>query len=389
MVFAAIYAFCHKPAGRAEGRGQKLTGISLGCHASLFFHEGYKLYIISGMALMMALPVCHGVNSSKGISDYRGSERIQAYRYYIGRLQGEYTEKTAAYLAEEEKALCFQDEEALAVQAARDEGSLSEADYREWVTRREAMAASREEAFDEIREQERHILRALERWRRGGFVDKYQIAWLFEDDSRQLVFAFLYLAAMVMGISGLTGMEMKYGMDGLASAAVNGRGKLWCRKMEQIFLCGTLLYIMIYLPYYGAVWRDLERVEPGLLLQGVPGYENFPFAMSVKQAFWLMVGIRYATAMSCCALAAAAVKLTGGGAMGCFAGCALLVLPCALCLWGLPVAPYTCVGGFLPEFAYRSNAPGQYFVNWVGLWLAGTAGTGYCIKKNTKNFMEF
>lgn len=379
--FFALSAFRRRPLGGLRRKVWRPPQVVAGCHASLFLHEGYKLYILSGMAVMAAALAWHVFGVSKGIPDYQRIERVQVYQYYIGQVLGEYTEDTALFLTEEEKLLHFQDEEALAVEASYEGGSLSDADYWEWLVRRNALVSSREEAFCEIREQERNILTARERWQRGGFVDKYQVLWLLEDDGRQLVFALLYLAAMTLGISGLAGMEMQYGMEGLTDSAVNGGSILWRRKMEQILLCGTFLYGMIYLPYYSAVWRDMERVEPGILLQSIPGYGDFPFALSIRQAFWLMVCVRYMAAMCCSILAAAAVKFTKGVAMGCFAGCALFVLPCALCLWGVPLEACSCAGAFLPELAFRSNVPGQYFANWLISLAGGIVGAVYCMKK--------
>lgn len=116
----------------------------------------------------------------------------------------------------------------------------------------------------------------------------------------------------------------------------------------------------LYLPYYWAIWEDLVRVDTGLWLRGVMGYERFEYSISIGQAFGMMVGIRYLTAVSCGMIAAGTAKLVHHPAVG-SAVCFLLFLaPCFLYLMGVDLSGWTCVGGFLPQLVYRNGGTLAY-----------------------------
>ena len=86
--------------------------------------------------------------------------------------------------------------------------------------------------------------------------------------------ACVLLSALILGVSGLFGIEERNGMMALLQSTQKGRQPLQRRKLLQTILCATVLYSILYVPYYAAIWRDLLEVDASLVLNGVPGYQK-------------------------------------------------------------------------------------------------------------------
>lgn len=362
---------------------QQISGrLALQCpqgRTSLFRQEGYKLYSLSGMLFLLVTVTAGGLYYADGIHEYTGTDKTQAYRYYLTQVGGAYTQEVVDYLDEQERYLAMEDDEPLEMAQKLTDGSITQDDYDNWLLQRTAVIISRSEGFARVREQEQTVAEAQERWGGAGLVDTDQIAWLFERDTRQLVMALVYLTAMLLGISGLEGMEYGTGMRSLNRTTVRGRRVLKHSKQMHIVLASLLLYALLYAPYYYEIWEDLTRVDTGLLLQGIPGYTNFPVPITIAGAFFLVIAVRCVILVSCCLAAGGIVRLVRNGAMGCFAGGAVLLLPLILCLWGLPVSVWNLGGSVLPELALRTAHPETYLLNWACVIACGIAGA--CVKE--------
>ena len=110
----------------------------------------------------------------------------------------------------------------------------------------------------------------------AGFVDQYKLSYLFKDENNQMFLACVLLSALILGVSGLFGIEERNGMMVLLQSTKKGRQPLQRRKLLQTILCATVLYVILYVPYYAAIWRDLSEVDASLVLNGVPGYQKLP-----------------------------------------------------------------------------------------------------------------
>ena len=335
-----------------------------GAHGSLFLHEGFKLYRLGGMLIVLLMLAVGSVRMADGIPNYEGDKDQRAYTYYLEQIHGAYTQETQELLRNEEAVMAFQDEEALTMEQGHLDGSVSEEEYAEWSGYRIRLINTRGGGLELVLKQERVILQILqEEGTEGkvGFADVNQLSYLFEDDKDQMVYAMVFLAVSILAITRLFGMEYQ-GMQPLLASTVNGRQSLRGKKMLQSLLFLTVLYVILYLPYYLAIWRDLARVDSSLLLQGVIGYEKFEYSVSIVQAFWIMVGIRYLMALSCGIIAAGMARLVKHPVVG-SAVCFLLFLaPCFLYLLGVDLSGWTCVGGFLPELVYRNGNASLLFV---------------------------
>lgn len=324
---------------------------------NLFFHEGYKLYWLGGMLLTLLILSAGSIHLADGIPQQSGGMERRAYIYYLERIKGPYIQETEDFLRDEEDVMAMRDEEALAMEQGYASGSVSEQEYTEWSEQRQRLIQARGKGLERVLGQEQIILQTLqEGYVEGmvGFADVDQLSYLFEDDNRQAVYAILFLAVSSLGISILFGMEYQ-GMQPLLESTVRGRRILSIHKLLQSLLFATVMYLILYLPYYLAIWRDLERVEPGLLLKGVMGYEAFPCPFTIGQAFFVMIGVRYMTAMSCVLAAAGITRIGHRAALGSGLCFLLFLVPCFLYLMGVDVSGWTCVGGFLPELVYRNG----------------------------------
>lgn len=340
--------------GRTKRAGQAVIR-RFGSHVSIFLHEGYKLYRLGGMAVVLLLFAALSAWSAQGIPPYRGNTDQQVYRYYVEQLQGRYTEESRRLLREEELVHRMQDKEALAMAAGLEDGSVSEEEYEEWLSFRQLLIETRQKGFQRVRSQEDVIVRMQTEGENIGFADIDQLAYLFEDDRKQLLYAIVFLAAEILGIALLFGMERQQGITPLLESTALGRRPLYLRKLIQAGALITVFYLIVYCPYYSAVWRDMERVPSDLLLRGILGYERFELPLTIMQAFWVMVLVRYVAALSCGLFAAGITQAVKLPALGSAVSFLVLLMPCFLQLIGMDLSAWTCVGGFLPELVFRNG----------------------------------
>ncbi|MBQ8637605.1 MAG: hypothetical protein IJ468_00385 [Lachnospiraceae bacterium] len=322
---------------------------------SLICHEGYNLYRLGGMWLMLLLVLGVSMTMAEGIPDYSGSRDVQVYQKYILQIQGIYTEETEQFLRSEELVMRLEDPEAVQMKQELAAGSVTQDDYDQWMEKREVQIRLREVGFQRVLEQERLVQAARLLGSDAGFADADQVSCLFQNDNEQIQHVLLFLIAVIPGITWLFGMEQTCGMKPLIVSTVSGRIPLRLRKLIQVIGYATLLYLILFVPYYWEIWNDLERVPADLLLAGVKGYENFPLPISICQAFWIMAAIQYLTGVSCSLYIAAVTGKVGTPAQGCLVNFLLLVVPCFLFWTGLNLSEWTCVGGFLPSLVYRSG----------------------------------
>ena len=212
------------------------------------------------------------------------------------------------------------------------------------------------------------------------YVDQYKLSYLFKDENNQMFLACVLLSALILGVSGLFGIEERNGMMVLLQSTKKGRQPLQRRKLLQTILCATVLYVILYVPYYAAIWRDLSEVDASLVLNGVPGYQKLPVPLSIRQAFVVMFVLRYLTAVICSIITAAvtsAVKKQALGSVICFL---LFLGPCILYLWKVNLSGVSVVGGLLPQLTFQNGQVMLYGVYWIGM-LAAVGGSFLAIRK--------
>lgn len=352
-----------------------------GAHKNLFFHEGYKLYRLGGMALALAAAVAASLWMADGAAVMQGGNMRRAYSYYMEQLQGVYTEEKAEFLEREEAVFQRVDPEALQMEGGYQKGTLSEEEYLEWTDRREHMIMVREDGFSRICQQKQALEQGWAPDHNAGFVDLDELACIFEDDNRQMAYAIVFLLIMILGVSWLFGIEYQ-GMLPLVQSAQKGRRPLCMQKMLQALLFSTLLYAALYAPYYRAIWQDFRFVEKRLLLRAVLGYERFELRLTIGQAFWLMVLIRYGAAISCTIAVMGITRLMKQPVIGSGLCFLLLTAPCCLQLMGVDLSDWTCTGGFLPELVYRSGGTIAYYCKMLAVLAADMRICVYLLRES-------
>ena len=277
----SILIYCHEREGKrvygiASGRRIAVCSLS-GKHVSIFAHEGYKFYVLGGMGVFLIVAAVVSMRMAEGIPSHTGTTEIQAYRYYIEQLQGTYTEETRAWLEQETQIMQMTDQEAFEIQEQFQNREISSETYTDWMEKRQQLIEMRSRGFYKILAQEQVIKNAKENgFENAGFVDQYKLSYLFKDENNQMFLACVLLSALILGVSGLFGIEERNGMMVLLQSTKKGRQPLQRRKLLQTILCATVLYVILYVPYYAAIWRDLSEVDASLVLNGVPGYQKLP-----------------------------------------------------------------------------------------------------------------
>ena len=190
------------------------------------------------------------------------------------------------------------DQEAFEIQEQFQNREICFGDIHRLDGERQKLIEMRSRGFYKILAQEHVIKNAKENgFENAGFVDQYKLSYLFKDENNQMFLACVLLSALILGVSGLFGIEERNGMMALLQSTQKGRQPLQRRKLLQTILCATVLYSILYVPYYAAIWRDLLEVDASLVLNGVPGYQKLSVSLSIRQAFVVMFVLRYLTAV--------------------------------------------------------------------------------------------
>ena len=317
---------------------------------SIFAHEGYKFYVLGGMGVFLIVAAVVSMRMAEGIPSHTGTTEIQAYRYYIEQLQGTYTEETRAWLEQETQIMQMTDQEAFEIQEQFQNREISSETYTDWMEKRQQLIEMRSRGFYKILAQEQVIKNAKENgFENAGFVDQYKLSYLFKDENNQMFLACVLLSALILGVSGLFGIEERNGMMVLLQSTKKGR-------------------------------QPLQRRKLSLVLNGVPGYQKLPVPLSIRQAFVVMFVLRYLTAVICSIITAAvtsAVKKQALGSVICFL---LFLGPCILYLWKVNLSGVSVVGGLLPQLTFQNGQVMLYGVYWIGM-LAAVGGSFLAIRK--------
>lgn len=102
------------------------------------------------------------------------------------------------------------------------------------MEKRQQLIEMRSRGFYKILAQEQVIKNAKENgFENAGFVDQYKLSYLFKDENNQMFLACVLLSALILGVSGLFGIEERNGMMVLLQSTKKGRQPLQRRKLLQ------------------------------------------------------------------------------------------------------------------------------------------------------------
>lgn len=181
------------------------------------------------------------------------------------------------------------DQEALETQEQFQNGEISLETYTDWMEKRQQLIEMRSRGFYKILAQEQVIKNAKENgFENAGFVDQYKLSYLFKDENNQMFLACVLLSALILGVSGLFGIEERNGMMALLQSTQKGRQPLTKKKIVADNLCATVLYAILYVPYYVAIWQRFVRGGCVPCLKWSASYQKLPVPLSIRHAFVVM-----------------------------------------------------------------------------------------------------
>ena len=138
-------------------------------HRGLFWHEGYKLYKLGAMAVVIILLLFFNIRLLPDIESHKGNTDQQVYQYYIEKLSGAYTQESRDYLQQEQQLLNMEDEEAVQKRQQYEQGELSEDEYEKWQMYRQLLSDTRKKGFQRVMEQAAVIEKHLSVGEKAGF----------------------------------------------------------------------------------------------------------------------------------------------------------------------------------------------------------------------------
>lgn len=159
------------------------------------------------MAVVIILLLFFNIRLLPDIESHKGNTDQQVYQYYIEKLRGAYTQESRDYLQQEQQLLNMEDEEAVQKRQQYEQGELSEDEYEKWQMYRQLLSDTRKKGFQRVMEQAAVIEKHLSVGEKAGFVDVDQLAYLFQDNKKQTIFAMIFAAVFLLGATALFGIE--------------------------------------------------------------------------------------------------------------------------------------------------------------------------------------
>ncbi len=171
-------------------------------------------------------------------------------------------------------------------------------------------------------------------------------------------------------------------MMALLQSTQKGRQPLQRRKLLQTILCATVLYSILYVPNYAAIWRDLLEVDASLVLNGVPGYHKVVCVVVHSSGICCDVCASLSDSSDLQHHHSSCYQCSKEQALGSVICFLLFLGPCILYLWKVNLSGVSVVGGLLPQLTFQNGQVMLYGVYWIGM-LAAVGGSFLAIRKNT------
>lgn len=333
-------------------------------HRGLFWHEGYKLYKLGAMAVVIILLLFFNIRLLPDIESHKGNTDQQVYQYYIEKLSGAYTQESRDYLQQEQQLLNMEDEEAVQKRQQYEQGELSEDEYEKWQMYRQLLSDTRKKGFQRVMEQAAVIEKHLSVGEKAGFVDVDQLAYLFQDNKKQTIFAMIFAAVFLLGATALFGIERQAESSLLLQSTKLGKRPVAMCKLMQMIVLASVIAAILYVPYDFVLLKNIERVPMKLSLNTVIGYEKFELSISIRHAFLLKTVLQYFSVISVCIVVSLlAYRLNPASeAILCFL---FFLMPCFLYWLGVDLSTWTWLGLFLPELIFVNGGVARYYIEAV------------------------
>ncbi|MCD8118795.1 MAG: hypothetical protein LUE29_04825 [Lachnospiraceae bacterium] len=294
------------------------------------FHESWKLFVLQGSILVLALAAYISVNSIN-IRTIRYDYAMQMYLRYVETLAGDYMPEKLAFLESESELL------AQKIQEEYESYGESET-WQELVSVQTQLDGllSLSEKFDAL-QQNRGIT--------ARYLNNIGYNRLYGAESRKteqknslLITVFLSLA---LGAS--FAFEQQYGMKAYLASTAYGRGRVRLRKYALAAVISVLLSGVIYGCEAYGVYENYGMDGFDAPVQSVEAFVDVPFAVSVRAFLILFYGAR---TVAVCAVACLILFLSDHAKnmlTGYLTALIVLALPAGMAYLGADVLWYVSV----------------------------------------------
>ena len=151
-----------------------------------------------------------------------------------------------------------------------------------------------------VMEQAAVIEKHLSVGEKAGFVDVDQLAYLFQDNKKQAIFAMIFAAVFLLGATALFGIERQSESSLLLQSTKFGKRPVAMCKLMQMIVLASVIIAILYVPYDSVLLKNIERIPMELSLNTVIGYEKFELSISIRHAFLIKTILQYFTVISVC-----------------------------------------------------------------------------------------
>lgn len=226
------------------------------------------------------------------------------------------------------------------------------------------MSDTRKKGFQRVMEQAAVIEKHLSVGEKAGFVDVDQLAYLFQDNKKQTIFAMIFAAVFLLGATALFGIERQAESSLLLQSTKLGKRPVAMCKLMQMIVLASVIAAILYVPYDFVLLKNIERVPMKLSLNTVIGYEKFELSISIRHAFLLKTVLQYFSVISVCIVVSLlAYRLNPASeAILCFL---FFLMPCFLYWLGVDLSTWTWLGLFLPELIFVNGGVARYYIEAV------------------------
>lgn len=290
MAAATILIFCRSPILQARKKRISFPGMR-GLHTGLFRHESYKLYVTQlGLLLIFVI----GLYQYVSYKDYRPL-LIQddiLYQSLLLRAGGELTADTPIQIEKEWQRISSLEQESFSLEQAFQNKEVSHTEY-QIHSMNLAQKLADKPALEQL-EQRYSELAALQD--RTGF----SLSLIFEKEydlltkrmDQDVSQAMLFLAAMLLTLTGYFTMEQSSGMNRLIQCSASGGSRIHRTKLLVGCGMGLLLFIAAYLPGFLVTKKHFNLNTLSAALQSLKQFAHISFQITIGQYLILQMCLR-------------------------------------------------------------------------------------------------
>lgn len=320
--------------------------------ASLFCHELYRILVTQKALVILILLAALQYSSVSGYSIAQDSDQT-IYQHYLKQINGELTDKTRAYIAQEQAK--FDRTTAEITQASDDlrDNRITTDEYN-GIVARNSVLQERATAFGWVNDQYRYLYKLSgERGIRAWFVDPRGYSQLFSLNgyNNDLLNGLLFIVVCIACFAATLAQDNSVQTKRILIACKEGRGRDIIRRYLACYLVVIVVAILVYGTQFLIInqWYDLSGWDApvqsvvafqGSMITSVHQFSNFPLNITIGQYALVMYGIRLLGIIAVVSAILLVSSLTDRVLVSIFASTAVLAIPSLFYFLGFTNAKY-------------------------------------------------